>query len=203
MERGRAETPQGFEMLRRAVAFVLRKAVAWVFGVELFEALVAMRFREDRSCGDRDAARVAFDERFLFDEDIELHRIDEQVVGCDDELLESSGHGLAAGLIDIPGINARRIDFRDCPRNGMFADAKGEFAAALRRELLRIVQADDAALGIEDDGRRNDGAEEGAAAGFVESGDAGPAELARGSLKTGRTSASHRAKLRDNSPWEF
>ena len=67
----------------------------------------------------------------------------------------------------------------------MFANAESEFATAFGRNFLGIVEADDAALGIEDDGGGNDRTEESAAAGFVDAGDARPAEFARGSLKTG------------------
>ena len=67
----------------------------------------------------------------------------------------------------------------------MFADAEGEFAAAFGRKFLGIVEADNAAPGIENDGGGNDRAKESAATGFVDAGDARPAEFARGSLKTG------------------
>ena len=67
----------------------------------------------------------------------------------------------------------------------MFTNAESEFAAAFGGNFLGVVEADDAALGIKDDGGGNDRTEESATAGFVNAGDARPAEFARGSLKTG------------------
>src|SRR5579859_948640 len=76
VKRSGAETAKGFEVDGSAVTFVLREAVAGKIGVKAIEAGIAMRFGEDGSGGDGDAARVAFDERFLFDEDVELHGVD-------------------------------------------------------------------------------------------------------------------------------
>jgi len=144
-----------------------------------------MRFGEDGGGGDGNAARVSFDKGFLFDENVELHGVDQEIVGNDGKLLERGGHGLAAGLIDVPGVDAGGINFGDGPRERVFTDAEGEFAAALSRKFFGIVEANDAALGIEDDGGRDDGTEKSTATGFVNAGDARPAEFARGSLKTG------------------
>ena len=150
-----------------------------------------MCFGKDGSGGDRDAACVTFDEGFLLDEDIELHGVDQEVIRLGRELLKCGGHGLAAGLVDIPGIDARGVDFGDGPGDGVFADTRSKFGAAIGIELLGIVKADDAALRIENDCGGNNRAEERAAAGFINSGDARPAEFARRSLKTGRAETGH------------
>ena len=185
MQRSGAQAAERFEVNGRAIAFMLGETVAGEIGVEAVEAIVAMGFGEDGGGRNGNAARVAFDERLLFDEDVELHGVDQKIVRNDGELLKSGGHGLAAGLIDIPGVDARGIDFGDGPGERVFANAKGEFGAAVSREFFGIVQTDDAALGIENDGGGNDRTEERAAAGFVNASDARPAEFARGSLKTG------------------
>src|SRR5216684_6890349 len=139
-----------------------------------------MRFGEDGGGGDGNTARVTFDQRFLFDENVELHSVDQEIVGNDVKLLERGGHGLVAGLVDVPGVDAGGIDFGDGPRERVFTNAESEFAAAFGRNFVGIVEADDAALGIENDGGGNDRAEESAAAGFINAGDARPAEFARG-----------------------
>ena len=144
-----------------------------------------MRFGEDGGSSNGNAARVTFDEGFLFDENVELHGVDQEIVGNDAKLLKRGGHGLAAGLINVPGVDAGGINFGDGPRERVLANAEGEFSAALVRNFFGVVEADNAALGIEDDGGGDDGTEESAAAGFVNAGDARPAEFARGSLKTG------------------
>ena len=98
-----------------AVTFVLGEAVAGEVGVEFIEARIAMSFGKNGGSGDGNAARVPFDKGFLFDENVELHGVDQEIVGNDGELLERGGHGLAAGLIDVPGVDAGGIDFRDRP----------------------------------------------------------------------------------------
>src|SRR5882724_293503 len=185
MKRCRAETAERLEVNRSAVTFVLGETVAGEIGVEFIEARIAVSFSKNGGCGDGNAARVPFDKGFLFDENVELHGVDQEIVGNDGKLLERGGHGLAAGLIDVPGVDAGGINFGDGPRERVFADAEREFTAAFGRKFLGIIEADDAAFGIEDDGGGNDRAEEGAAACFVDAGDARPAEFARGSLKTG------------------
>src|SRR5690242_10206928 len=144
-----------------------------------------MRFGEDGGSSDGNAARVSFDEGFLFDENIELHGVDQEIVGNDGELLERGGHGLAAGLINVPSVDAGGIHFSDGPRYRVFANAEGEFGTVIGGNFFGVVEADNTALGVEDDGGGNDRAEKSAAAGFVNAGDARPAEFARGSLKTG------------------
>ena len=144
-----------------------------------------MRFGEDGGSGNGNAACVALDKGFLFDQNVELHGVDQEIVGNDGELLERGGHGLSAGLINVPGVDAGGIHFGDGPCDGVFPNAEGEFAAALVRNFLGIVETDNTALGIEDDGGGNDRTEESATARFVNAGDARPAEFARGSLKTG------------------
>src|SRR5256885_16189675 len=185
MKRCRAETAEGFEVNGSAVTFVLGEAVAGKIGVEFIEARIAVSFGKNGGGGDGNAARVPFDKRFLFDEDVELHGVDQEIVGNDGKLLERSGHGLAAGLIDVPCIDAGGINFGDGPGEGVLADAGGKIIAAFGRNFLGIVEADNAALGIEDDGGGNDRTEKSATAGFVNASDARPAEFARGSLKTG------------------
>src|ERR1700675_1268793 len=111
MKRRRAVLSEGFEVVGSSVTLVASEAVLRVDNVPLFHAHVAMSFGEDRGGGDGNAACVALDERLLLDENIQLHGVDEQIIWLDRELLQSGGHGLAAGLIDVPGIDALGIDF--------------------------------------------------------------------------------------------
>ena len=195
MERRGPVLAQGLQMIRCGVTFVASQAVLGINGVPFFHAGIAMGLREDRCSGDGNAARVALDERFLLDQDIQLHRVDEQIIRLDSELLQRGSHGLAAGLIDVPRVDALGIDFRDGPGNGMFANARGKFHAALCGKFFRIVEADNAPLGIENHRGGDDRAEERAAAGFIEPGNAHPAKLSRRSLETGRAEAAHCAEI--------
>src|SRR5690242_4194404 len=185
MKRGRTVPAQGVQMIWSGVALVAGEAVLGIDGVPFFHARVAMGFCKDGGSGDRDAAGVTLDERLLFDENIELQGVNQQIVRLNGELLERGSHGLAAGLIDIPGVDSLGVDFRDGPRQGVLVNANSQLGAALRRKFFRVVEADNAALGIEYDRGGDDGAEERATTGFIETGDAHPAELSRRSLETG------------------
>ena len=191
MKRRRAVLSEGFEVVGSSVTLVASEAVLRVDNVPLFHARVAMSFCEDRGGGDGNAACVALDERLLLDPNIQLHGVDEQIIWLDRELFESGSHGLAAGLIDIPRVDALGIDFRDGPGQGMLPDTWSELRTSFRSKFLRIVEADNAALGIENDRGGDDRAKERAAAGFIETGDAHPAKLSRRSLETGGAEAAH------------
>lgn len=106
---------QGFQMIRCCVTLVAGEAILRVHSVPLFHASVAMSLGQDGGRGDGNTASVAFDERLLLDENVELHGVDEQVIRLDRELLQSGSHSLPAGLIDIPRVNALGINFRDGP----------------------------------------------------------------------------------------
>src|SRR5580692_8761059 len=191
MKRRRTVLAKGFQVIGSGVAFVAGKAILRVDGVPFFHAGIAVGFREDGSSGYGNAASIAFDKVFLFDKNVELHGIDEQIIGLDRKLLQSSCHSLAAGLIDVPGVDALSIDFCNGPSESVLVNTNGKFGAALGRKFFRVIKADNAALGIENDRGGNDRTEESAAPGLIETGDAHPAKLSRLSLETGRAKSAH------------
>ena len=186
---------KGFEMVRGAVAFVASEAILRINGVPFLHAQVAMRFREDGGCGDGYAAGIALDQGFLLHQDVELHGVDEEVVGQNCELLQGGGHGLTRGLVNVPGVDALGVHLSDGPSESVFADARCELRAAFGSELFGIIQADNAPLGIENHRSGNDRTKQRAASGFVNTGDARPAEFARGSLETGGAESAHYAVI--------
>ncbi len=191
MEGRRAMLAKGFEMAGRAVALVAGEAVLRIDGVPLLHSRVPMRFREDRGCRDGDAAGIALNQGFLLDQDVELHRVNEQVIRRNRQLLQRCGHRLARGLVNVPRVDALRVHFGDRPRERVFTDARRELRAAFGRELFRIVEADDAPLGIENYRGGNDRTKQRAASGFINAGDAHPAQFARRSLETGGAESAH------------
>ena len=122
---------QGFQMVGSGVALVAREAVLRIEGVPFFHAGISVGLGKNGSRGDGNAAGISFDDGLLLDEDVKLHGIDEEIVRHDRELLQRRGHGLAAGLINIPGINALSIHFGDGPGEGMLANALGKLSAAV------------------------------------------------------------------------
>src|SRR5215472_485886 len=186
---------QSFQMVRSGISLVARESVLRINGVPLFHARVAVRFRQDGRSSNGNAARVAFDQGFLLDHHIELQGVDQQIVRRDGELLKRGSHGLPRSLINVPGIDALRVDFRDGPGEGVFANPFPEFAAAFGGEFFGVVEADNAALGIQNNRGGNDRAEQSATPGFVNAGDARPTQLARRSLETGRAEPAHRVGI--------
>lgn len=195
MQRGRTEQAERFEVVGCAVAFILREAVLRIELIELEHAAVAIDFGEDGRGSDRDGARVAVNDRFLFDGQIEFDGVEQKVIGKGTQLRNSRNHRLAAGLINIPGVDAAGVDFGDGPGERVLADTAGELDAAFVREFFRVIEADDAALGIEDDSSGEHGTEEGTAASFVEAGDALPTVLSRDALVARAAEPCHRAGL--------
>ena len=124
MMRRRAVGAQGCQVIRCGVAFVLRQPVLGVNSVPFEHPPVALYFGDDRGRSNGNRERISVDERFLLDQDVELHGVEEQIIGRDFQLPQSFHHGLAAGLIDIPGIDAARINFRDRPGESVFANSR-------------------------------------------------------------------------------
>ena len=87
MKRRGTVLAQSFEVVGSGVTFVASEAVLRIHGVPFFHAGVTMSFGENGGGGDGNAARVAFDEGLLLDENIELHGVDEQIIWLDGELL--------------------------------------------------------------------------------------------------------------------
>jgi hypothetical protein len=195
MKRRRTVLTQGFQVIGSGVAFVAGEAVLRIDDVPFFHARVAVGFGEDGSSGNRNAASVTLNERLLLDENIELHGIDEQVIRLNRKLLQSGGHSLAAGLIDVPSVDSLSIDFCDGPSKSVLVDTHGKFRTAFSGKFFRVIETNNAALGIENDRGGNDWAEERAAASFIETGDAHPAKLSRLSLETGRAESVHCAEI--------
>ena len=109
--------------------------------------------------------------------------------------MQSGGHSLTASLVDVPGVDSLSINFGDGPSESVLVDTHGKFRTAFSGKFFRVIETNNAALGIENDRGGNDWAEERAAAGFIETGDAHPAKLPRLSLETGRAESVHCAKI--------
>ena len=186
---------ESFEVIGRGITLMPSKAVLRINRVPFFHTGVAMGFGKDGCGSNGNAARIALDERFLFDENIKLHRVNQKIIRLNGELLQRGGHGLAAGLINVPRVDALCVNFSDGPGQSMQANARGEFRAALGNKFFGIIEADNAALWIQNDRGRDNGPKERAAAGFIETGDAHPTELSRRSLETGRAETAHCAKI--------
>ena len=113
MEGGGAEGDEGAEMLRGGVSLVRGEAVAGMRGVERREEAVAVNLGDDGGGGDGERERVAVDEAGLGAGVVELHGVDEEVVGGDGEGADGGEHGEARGLVDVDAVDGGGVDFGD------------------------------------------------------------------------------------------
>ena len=176
---------QGGEMVMCGVAFVLRQPILRINPVPFEHPPVAFHFGNDGRGGDGNRKRVTVDERFLFDQHVQLHGVEQQIIGRDFQLPQGFSHGLAAGLINIPGIDAAGINFRDGPGESVFANSHGQNFAALSGQFFGIVEAHNPPLGIQDNGCGNHLAKKRAAPDFIKTGNPLPTALAGLALETG------------------
>ena len=158
-------------MFGGAVALVAGEPVAGVDKVELAQQRVPRGLGEDRRGGDRARERVAVHEVALRQRQVDGGGVDEQEVGRDGEGLDGAPHGEPRGLQEIDPVDLGDRRRGDGPGEGAFADQAGELLAAGFVELLGIVQAVDGPVGIEDHRAGEDGAEQAAAPGLIDSGD--------------------------------
>lgn len=101
---------------------------------------------------------------------IDLHGVDKKISRLRCQLLNGVQHRQARGMVNIDLVDAGGIHRGDGPRDGMFADADGEFFATFRGQEFRIAQTANAVGGIEDHSGRHDRAEERSAADLIDSG---------------------------------
>ena len=181
MEWGGAEAGQRGHVLRAAVALVAGEAVAGILAVQLDEEPVAVDFRQDACCRDGEAAGVALDDGLLWAGPVDLiAAVDEEIVGGEGELLDGEAHGEERGLADVDAVDGCGVDGGDGEGYGFQADFGIELVALLFGELLGVGEAGEAAAFGQDDCGGYDGAEERAAANFVQAGDLEKAGLASG-----------------------
>ena len=77
----------------------------------------------------------------------------------------------------------------------VFANARSQFVASVGREFLGVVQADDAASRIQNDGGGDNRTKQRAPPCFIESSDAQPTALPRFALVPRATKSSHRPRI--------
>jgi hypothetical protein len=127
----------------------------------------------------------------LLDRQIEFERVEEEIIRERLKLRNGGDHRLAAGLIDVPGIDAASVDFGDSPGQSVQADTFGENEAPFGIYFLGVIEANDPASGAKDDSGGNHWAEQRSPARFVESGDTKPAALPRFAFVTPRAEPFH------------
>jgi len=145
-----------------------------------------MDFGDDGGGGDGEGEGVAVVELGLGAGMVDVEGVDEQVVGAVGELLDGEEHGEAGGLVDVDAVDGFGVDFGDREAEGEGADLAIEALALFAGELLGVFEAhagEDADFGGEDDGSGDDGAEEGAAAYFVDACNGDIAVIAEGLLR--------------------
>ncbi len=137
---------------------------------------VPFDLRNDGGGGDGGRERVAVNDRLLGKLAIESDGIDQKIARRRRKLLHGMKHRKARSLVDIDLIDAGGIHCGNGPGDGMLANQKREFFAALGREQFGIAQAANAVCRIvvliEDHGGSYYRAEQRSAADFIDSGNA-------------------------------
>jgi hypothetical protein len=176
---------QGGEVAGRSVALIVVEAVAAVGSVEGLHPSVAGDFCDDGGGGDARANGVAANDGLVSAvKAVAVAAVDEDVVGggivASGEVGEGAAHGEAGGLKDSDAVDLVHANPADAPGGNAVLDSGGDVAAGGRAELLAVTHAAEPSgpgVGVERDGAGDDGTGEGAAADFVDTGDAGDAAV--------------------------
>src|SRR5690554_1212251 len=177
MDRARPVPRERLEVLSRRIAFVPLKAVLWITAMPAPHQPIAAYLRENRRRADRGDLRVAVDDRLEQErpraalETRQLVTVDAHEIRHDAEPLDRPLHRAQRRLQDIDLVDLGRGRVRDRERERLAADLAREAGPLVGAELLRILEAADAALAVEHDGRGDDRARERAAASLVDAGD--------------------------------
>ena len=179
-------------MLRRSVPLVARKAVHRIFAVERDQHRVARRFRDDRCRRDRRHVAVALDD--CIDGTDELRTVvtvDERLDRLDGQRLDGAAHREQRRAQYVHRVDLADVACRNRPRDCLCTNADCDFLPLLGRHHLRIAQAANATLGVENDGRGDDGSRERAASCFVDARDQHGPSAAESVMPRARPSPGH------------
>src|SRR3984893_18396468 len=156
MDRRRSERAQRGEMLGRAVALVLREAVAGKASFVLAHYSVARHLGENRGGCDAEALAVAAHDRGLrMLQARDPASVDQYVAGRASQAGQRAQARLARGPVDVKPVDLGRFGDPDSPYERARSYLAVQFLTHLGQELLRIVNALDESLGGEYDRGRH------------------------------------------------
>jgi len=172
-------------MLGSAITFVAFEAVCGILAREGIHDAVARHFGDDGGGGDAEAGAVAADDFFLQDGEFwNEGAVHEDVIGREDQTADGGAHGVMGGAEDVEGVNHGVVSGADGNGEGAVvgADQGIEFFAFGGGELFGVEDACSPAVAViggkincATGGGGDDGAGQGAAAGFIYAGDTGEA----------------------------
>ena len=171
-------------MFAHTITFVAGEAILRILRVEFDHEAVAGDFGDDAGGGDGNAKGVAADERRVVDgEAAHGESVDEGVVGFRGQGLDGAGHGEVGGAKDVEGIDFLDAGGADGPVDfGAGGQGSVEAFAFFGGELFGVIEADEGEVRRQDDGGGDDGAGEGSASGFVDTGHQRKPASAQGTL---------------------
>ena len=172
------------QMLRRRVPFVTVEAIPCVVLVVQHHLAITGHLRHNRCSGNRCAALVAVHDPTLRDQEVRYpKRVDQNKIRQRRHGDHSSTHGLKRRVMDVDCVDFRRRGGGDRPGESRSRDLVVEPLPLGRGEHLRVPDAGDVTLRVEDDGRRNHRTCQAAAADLVGTGDAVKAPAPQGILE--------------------
>ena len=195
MNRTRPELMQFREMQFGAVAFVLAEAILGKTRAKFAHHHIARHFRDHARGGDAQAVAIAIDDRRLRQrEGKDRQSIDERVIRRRAERGDRRAHRFVRGAQDVDLVDLDRVDDADRPADGGVIDQLPvDFFAALRQELLGIVEPFVPEFFRKDNGGGDYRAGQRASAGFINADEAGKADRAQSTF-VAKTAAAHLRK---------
>ena len=194
MRVGVSEAGDRVEVIGGGVPLVPIESVPRIAGVEFAHFPVAQDLRDDRGRGNRGAAPVAVKDGALGHRQFANPKgVDQDDVRQGRQRENGAAHRRQRGLMDIDGVDFAGIGGRDRPGNSVSGDFPKEIFAFFRGDGLRIADAGDVAVGVQNDRGRVDGTRQAAAAGFVDPGYMAKAKTAQLVLERSLSRNTHSA----------
>lgn len=169
---------KSFLVIGRRVALIGEQIVLRKDFVPAGENRIAMHFRQYRCGGYGTAAGIAVDQRHLFDGQIESESVDEQEVRRNGKRFDGAAHRQARSLQDVDLVDFKYIGAADTPAQAARFDMPCKSFSLFLQNDLAVAQAADRAVGMEENSRGKDRAEEAAAAYFIHARNARESALA-------------------------
>src|ERR1051325_7520061 len=184
MNRTRTVELQCGLMPLRRVSPIVREVVDGVDGMIRLHQQIAVDLRHHGSRCNGDASAITLDERDLRHlHALQRDRIEKKDVGTDGEVLDRLLHGQLRSLEDVDAVDGDGLDDADGHGAGPVEDVAADGQAVLEvDDELRIVDAKEGWLGVENDPRGHDRAGQTAAADLVRSGDGAKTKIAEPAL---------------------
>ena len=160
------------QVICRRVPFVSVEAVSRISAVQIRHQLVADHFGNNRRGSDRGAAPVTVGDAALRHGQLwDVECVDEHHVRLRGKREHGTPHGTQRGLMDVDAVNLPRVSGSDAPGVGVPDDRLEERGPSAGRHQLRVAEARNVPVRVQDDGGRHDRPRQAPSPDLVDAGD--------------------------------